>query len=207
MFDDLDASLQRLFTDPAAPQPLRDADVSFETPGRDYAPTRPTVNLFLHEVRENRALRDPVPVLDRSGPGLLLRQPPLRVECGYLVTAWSDPTTGAAVRVGQEHRLLGLALAWLARFATIPPAYLAGALAGQPFPPPTTVARPQAPTEPGQFWTALGVPPRPSLGLWVTAALDLGMTTAIGPPVTGGEFRVAPIDPAPPGTSSPQKAK
>jgi Pvc16 N-terminal domain len=194
VFDDLDAALQRLLGDAAAPAAVREADVSFETPGRDYAPTGPTVNLFLHEISENRARRDPEPVVDRSGPELVLRVPPLRVECAYLITTWADSTVGAAVRVGQEHRLLGLTLAWLSRFATLPAASLGGALAGQPFPPPAVVARPATPTEPGQFWTALGMAPRPSLVLRVTVALDLGLATALGPPVTGSQVRVAPIE-------------
>jgi hypothetical protein len=194
MFDELDAGLQRLVTDRNAPQPLREADVSFETPSRDYAPGRPTLNLFLHQVQEHRALRDPAPVIDRSGPEIMRREQPLRVACGYLVTAWSDLAAGSAVRVAQEHRLLGLALAWLSRFGSIPAAYLHGAFADQPFPPPTVVARPQLPEEPGQFWTALGVLPRPAFGLVVTVALDLGVATSLGPPVVSTEIRLAARD-------------
>jgi Pvc16 N-terminal domain len=191
MFDDLDASLQRLLTDPDAPEPLSNTDISFETPARDYAPSRPTLNLFLHQIRENRTLREPAPIMDRSGPTVVRRHPPLRVECGYLVTAWSDLAAGSAVRVAQEHRLLGLALVWLSRIGTIPPAYLHGALADQAFPPPVLVARPQPPAEePGQFWVSLGVPPRPALSLQVTVALDLGMATDLGPQVAGSEIRL-----------------
>lgn len=191
MFDDLDTSLQRLLDDPAAPGLLRDADVSFDTPDRDYAPSRPTLNLFLHQIRENRALREPAPTLDRSGPTVVRRHPPLRVDCGYLVTAWSDLAAGSGVRVGQEHRLLGLALVWLSRLGTIPPGARYGALADQAFPPPLVVARPQPPDEePAQFWVSLGVPPRPALSLTVTVALDLGVATDLGPPVAVNDIRL-----------------
>jgi hypothetical protein len=195
MIDDLDASLLRLLGDPRAPETVRDADVSFETPGRAYAPARPTLNLFLHQVTENQALREPAPVMDRSRANVTQRRPPLRVDCGYLVTAWSDLAAGSAVRVAQEHRLLGAALAWLAGFSTIPAQHLQGACADQEFSPPVVVARPHAPgEEAGQFWTALQVPPRPALGLLVTLALGLAEDSDLGPRVTGHELR-APADP------------
>jgi hypothetical protein len=208
VFDDLDATLQRLVADPNAPQPLQEADVSFETPGRDFIPARPTVNLFLHRVEENRTLRDAVPIVDSVvgsvGTTLVRQMPPLRVECAYLVTAWSDPGVGAAVRVSQEHRLLGLSLAWLSRFPTIPENYLQGSLAASPFPPPTAVARPQAPEEPGQFWTALGISPRPALTLVVTVSLDLAVATSLGPPVAASELRLVTVEPMPPRTPATQ---
>jgi hypothetical protein len=197
MIDDLDASLQRLLSDPRAPQVVSDADVSFETPAKAYAPTRPTLNLFLHHITENQALREAAPIVDRSGPNVLQRRPPLRVDCRYLVTAWSDLTTGSAVRVAQEHRLLGTALAWLAGFPAIPADSLQGACRTQEFPPPLVVARPYAPgEESGQFWTALQVPPRPALDLLVTLAIDVGAESDLGPPVTGHELRL-PADPPP----------
>jgi hypothetical protein len=59
MLHDLDASLRRLLGDADAPAELRAADVSFVTPYRDYAPSQPTVNLFLHQVHEHAELRDP----------------------------------------------------------------------------------------------------------------------------------------------------
>jgi hypothetical protein len=191
MFDDLDASLQLLIADPAAPKALRDADVSFETPTRDYAPARPTLNLFLHQIRENRALREPAPLFDRTGPTVRRLPAPLRVECGYLVTAWSDLTAGSAVRVAQEHRLLGQALAWLAGHGTIPADHLHGLLAGQEFPAPVLIASPRPQDDdPGQFWTALGVPPRPSISLLVTIEIRPAGVVDLGPKVKRHEVRL-----------------
>src|SRR5687768_16144892 len=131
MFHDLDATLTRLLDAPAAPEVLRAADVSFETPQRTFAPTQATVNLFLCEVKENRTLRDQEPIVELVAGEYVRRVPPLRVECSYLVTAWSSETGPA--KVVEEHRLLGQALLWLSRFPVIPETFLQGALAGQPF--------------------------------------------------------------------------
>ena len=46
MFHDLDSTLTAILDDATAPKELRDADVSFETPDRNFAPGRPTVNSF-----------------------------------------------------------------------------------------------------------------------------------------------------------------
>lgn len=187
MFDDLDATLRALLDDAAAPDELRLADVSFETPGKDFAPAQETVNLFLREVRESAELRDPVPVIARQADGSFVRQPPpLRVECGYLLTTWADPSQAAAMQVLAEHRLLGQALAWLRRFPVISATYLYGSLTSQEIPPPTLTARPGGPGgDSGEFWTwsALGIAPRPSLDLRVTITMTLDLTTAEGPPV------------------------
>jgi hypothetical protein len=196
MLHDLDASLRRLLGDANAPAELRAADVSFVTPYREYAPSQPTVNLFLHQVHEHAELRDPGVVVERSGNGFVRRRPPLRVECVYLVTTWADASDEPAVKVNDEHRLLGQALGWLRRFPTIPAGQLQGGLAAQPVPPPTMVARPDRPRSSGEFWTALGIAPRPCLDLSVTISVDLEPAAAEGPPVTTAELRLPPADPA-----------
>ncbi len=195
MFDDLDQTLAALLGDSQAPSELRAAEVGFETPDRGYAPSQATVNLFLHRVREDVALRDPAPVTQRSGDVFVRREPPLRVRCSYLVTTWADPGQGAALKIKNEHRLLGQALAWLRRFPTIPEAYLRGGLAGQPVPPPAVVARPDTDDSSGEFWTALGVPPRPALDLSVTISVEFAPAVVEGPPVVTSELRLLPDPP------------
>src|SRR5512146_992616 len=130
MFQDLDATLEQMLNDPAMPPGLADllgADVSFEAPDRNFAPALPTVNLFLYDVKENRELRNAEPVIQNVGGVILRRRPPIRVDCSYLVTAWSNATGRS--QVIEEHRLLALALLWLSRFTTIPEIYLQGSLA------------------------------------------------------------------------------
>ncbi|MGV9385763.1 Pvc16 family protein [Nonomuraea sp. NPDC003707] len=172
MFQDLDATLKALLLDPAAPEFLRDADVSFDTPDKDYKPAQATVNLFLHEVTENRTLRDEARVLERAGSSYRARLPSLRVDCTYLTTAWSSRTAG--MRAAEEHRLLGLALVWLSRFPVIDERFLQGTLQApsQPYPLPTVVAQTREGQAMGHFWSALGVPPRPAFSLTVTITVD-----------------------------------
>ena len=126
MFQDLDATLRAMLGDAAAPGELRDADVSFDVPDKDFNPTRTTVDLFLFEIRENRALRDDAPLRDRVDGGYLLRPAPVRIACTYLATAWS-PGAGA-VRTDEEHRVLGALLPWLHAHPRIDDRFLRGGL-------------------------------------------------------------------------------
>jgi len=171
MFDDLDASLRAVLDDAAAPADVRTADVSFETPDKDFRPVQPTVNLFLYEVQENRTLRDAASSVERIGDGAVRRVPPVRMNCTYLTTTWS-PKTGVQ-RAMEEHRLLGGTLLWLNRFPLIQSDFLRGALADppQPYPLPSMVAQLNENRSDGQFWTALGIAPRPAFSLTVTIAM------------------------------------
>ena len=184
MFQDLDTVLKKILSDPAAPVELRNADVRTETPDRNFTllVQQATLNLFLYEVKEDRELRDPVPIIEKVGNLYVRRLPPLRVDCCYIVTAWSEQT--AEVRVQREHRLLSLALAWLGHFPVIPEQYLQGtSLLDQPFPLAVTIAQMHDTKDIGQFWTALGVPPRAAFYLTTTLAMDIS-TPVTGPLVT-----------------------
>ncbi len=173
MFDDVDASLAALLADGAAPAEVRAAEVSFAVPDHDFAPGQPALDLFLYDVAENRSLREDAPSMERTpAGGWQSQRAPMRVDCSYLVTAWS-PLPGAQ-RAAAEHRLLGRALLWTARFAVIPPEYLRGTLAvpPQPYPVVAWVAQSREGRSAGEFWTALGIAPRPSFSLTVTVALQ-----------------------------------
>ena len=186
MFNDLDNTLARLLND--APQgelpELRNSEVSFETPDFSFAPAQDTVSLFLYEVKENRELRDPTPVVERVGTGFVRHSPPLRADCSYIATTWGTGAAGA-VRVASEHRLLGQALIWLSRFPTIPAQYLQGVLTSplRFYPLPTMVAQMDPNQHAGDFWTAMGIAPRPAFYLIVTTELPLSFPTE-GPLVT-----------------------
>jgi hypothetical protein len=172
MFHDLDTTIENILKDGKAPAELLGAGLSFETPDKSFKPQNPdsAVNLFLYEVKENRNLRNPGPVMEPVAGGFERRLPPLRVDCSYLVTAWKDAVID---KIKDEHQLLGQAFFWLSRFPTIPPSYFSGSMVGQPFPPPTMVAQWDGAKNTGEFWNALGIPPRPYFTLIVTIAMDL----------------------------------
>lgn len=181
MFQDLDASLQNLLRDiwvPAASTALDGAEISFETPDRNYAPSQLTLNLFLYEVKENRELRENVMIPGPdSASGYKLRRPPLRLDCAYVATAWS--TKNAAVKIAEEHELLGQAMQWLSRFNSIPEGHLAGALqvALQETATPTLlqVAQTDPNRDAGDFWMAMGIAPRAAFYVLTTVPMDLGV--------------------------------
>lgn len=175
MFDDLDATLRVLLASDGAPAEVRAADVSFETPTRDFAPKGPTLNLFLHDVRENVALGD-------HPPSAASRTAPIWVDCGYLVTAWSP--RGGEERPAEEHRLLAMALVWLNRTPLLDSERAVGSLHRWPYPMPVEVARTADGERLGQFWTALGISPRPAFSLVVTVAMELKEPTVLPPQVT-----------------------
>ncbi len=192
MLSDLDDTLRTLLDDPAAPIELHNAEINFELPDRNFNPSQAMVNLFLYEVHENRILRDPVPIIENIGGVFVRRQPPLRVDCSYLVTSWATGT--GPTRVAEEHRLLSQALLWLSRFPIIPDRYLQGSLVTAPFPHPTMVAQVNEAKNMGEFWTALGQPPRPSFNLMVTIAMDLALEVPEGPPVITKDMRLLQKD-------------
>jgi len=186
MFQDLDSTINQILNDPAMKPGLKelfDANVSFITPDKNLQLTGATVDLFLYEVKENRELRDPTPIVEKNGDSFIRKEPPLRVDCSYIVTAWSDPNATGDAKVIEEHRLLAQALLWLSRFPTIPADKLQGSLANQLFPPPTMVAQMDPNKNAGDFWFALGIPPRPAFYLVVTITMDLGLQVE-GPLVT-----------------------
>ncbi len=197
MFQDLDATLRNILRDPAAPAEVRAADVSFDTPDKDFTPTHATISLFLYEVGENRALRDDTPLTERINGTYVSRRPPLRVDCTYLVTTWSARTGGQ--KVEEEHQLLGLALLWLSRFPEVETRFLHGSLVDPPqlYPLPATVARTSEGQGMGHFWSALGVAPRPAFSLAVTVGLQVSDRVDEYAPVQAIQLETtSPMNPA-----------
>jgi uncharacterized protein DUF4255 len=189
----LDATLTAMLSDPASNLDVGNTtDVLFATPDQafDLSLRLKTINLFLHEVKENRELRDPQPVVKRQANGFVRFEPAIRTMCSYLVTAWSRQA--GEIKVTEEHQLLGDTYRWLSRFMTIPNQYLTtGGLTNQLFPPPVMVATLDGNKVFGEFWTALGTPPRPAFLLAVTISVDIRQPTT-GYLVTKRNLRVEP---------------
>jgi hypothetical protein len=104
------------------------------------------------------------------------------LDCDYLVTAWSKEAGALAVQ--EEHLLLAQALAKLTRFPILATGYLQGTMVNQPFPVQVWTAQHDESRSLGEFWSALGVPPRAAFQVTVTIALDLQDPSVIGPPVS-----------------------
>lgn len=145
-------------------------DLTFEIPNREWSGrlTRPTVNCFLYDIRENQRLRaagwDIRPGADARtasrGRG------PMRFDVTYQITAWARARE-------DEHRLLWRTLVALVRNPLIPADLLQGGLREQPVAIPTSVAQPdQMPANIGDLWQGLDNPIHPSLTYVVTLALD-----------------------------------
>lgn len=166
MIHDLDKSIKHLLESELThlqPAPA----ITFAPPDGTFAPTGPTVDLFLYDVQENRPLRQWEPVLERQDGGTVVkRQPPVRVDCSYLVTAWSADAEN-------EHLLLGEVMQALLRHPAIPAEFLQGVLARRPAPLPVTALQPGRLQSLGEFWQAMGGKPRAALHYTVTLAVPL----------------------------------
>jgi len=187
MIRDLSESLRALLDDPALstefPE-LSAAAITFDRPVEGFNPGQTTLDLFLYDVRENMELRSNEPLRTRTNGDVILRRPPLRVACSYLVTAW--PVGGMEVPL-QEHRLLSQALVVFSRHSKLPPPLLKGQLVGQEPPLPLITARTDGLKEPHEFWAAIGNKMRASIIVTATIAMDLF------PPVAAPEVRASRI--------------
>jgi hypothetical protein len=166
--------------------------VDFEPPNDEWrqsvvASGEERVNLYLYDVRENLKLftnervREP-----RDGYVIETKAPP-RLDCHYLVTAWS-PVTFAPPMVEptrDEHARLYEVLALLMQNRPLYPAdvYAAGPVNGHTLdsvPPelqpelPIDVSLPDAMKNLGDFWTTMKVAWRPAVQLTVTVPIVPG---------------------------------
>jgi hypothetical protein len=183
MFQDLDDTLENVLTGAAFPAPLGPVDISFKKPDKTVSFNGATIDLFLYSVKENRALRDPVPILEFENGAYKRRLPPMRVDCDYIVTAWNT-TLSLDARVAAEHQLLAAALTRLSRFPVIPTGFLAGDMVNQPFPVQLWVAQEEEGKSLGEFWSSLGIAPVASFHLMATITLEPADPVIDGLPVT-----------------------
>lgn len=167
MFRDLDISLKNLL-EVGLLGVLSDAvTVVFDTPDDNFnPPNQRTVNFFLYDVKENRDLRSNEWLLERQNNGVLRKNlPPVRVDCSYMITAWSGDAES-------EHSLLGEVMKVLLRYPTLPETILVGSLAGQKPSLPTSTLQSARLQSLGEFWQALGGKPKAALHYTVTISVE-----------------------------------
>ncbi len=179
MIAELDETIRQLLLREAGLAPS-DVDVSFDLPNREWSVgiSKPTLNCYLFDIRENRDLRQSGMAVVGGGTREAARhREPMRVSVTYLITAWTR-------QVEDEHRLLFQALATLMRFPTIPDELRVGALQHQSqHPLRTAIIQPDGVLKsPGEFWTALENHLKPSLSYVVNLAIEMDKLIA-GPPV------------------------
>lgn len=175
MIRDLDDTIRALLVQNAPPgSELAGADISFELPDAEWRAGLETltVNCYLYDIQENFELRSKEPVLQRSPDATraIRRPPPVRINCGYCITAWSSATDESVL---EEHRLLSQILRVLLRNPTIPESVLQGSLVGQVPPYPTVIASPEGVKNQPDFWGALDQQLKPSLNYVITLAIML----------------------------------
>ncbi len=169
MINDLDRALRQLLIR-EIPIKNSEVDVKFDQPRREWSSRlgRPTLNLFLYDVRENTKLRQAQPMwqIERHGDGTATRRiKPVRVDLHYMLTVWtSEPE--------DEHRLFSGALLALFRNPNLPEDLLPTSLQDQPVPISLMVAQDEELQNPAEVWSALDNEMRPVIACVVTMALD-----------------------------------
>ena len=130
MISDVDEALRNLILDSLTVS-RQNVDIKYDLPSRDWASrlNRPTINLFLFDIRENLRLRgaEQYRQIPRDDGKVEVRRNPVRIDLRYLLTAWTkDPE--------DEHLLLSDTLLTLLRNPTIPDKYASEQMRKQQFP-------------------------------------------------------------------------
>ncbi len=169
MLEDLDETIRQLLI---AEVPVKNSEIeiSFDQPKREWSArlSKPTLNLFLYDVRENNILRqhqwEQLPV--GANDSLARRKRlPFRVDCTYMLTSWATVPE-------DEHRLLTRSLLALFRFPVLPEDRLVGSLRNPPFEIQARLASHDKLTNPAEVWSALDNEIRPTVSYTITLALD-----------------------------------
>jgi hypothetical protein len=170
MFNDLDDSIKQLLITRV---PLDSAEVgmSFEVPNREWAAsqTKPSVNIYLYDIRENHELRSFEWNEDRKENISTKKKGPTRVDLSYLITVWSK-------HVADEHRLLGRIASALMLFPLLPEDILQGAIKELEYPIHASAGQPDGILKsPADFWTTMENQIKPSINYVVTIPMDLSV--------------------------------
>ena len=130
MISDVDEALRNLILDSLTVS-RQNVDIKYDLPSRDWASrlNRPTIDLFLFDIRENLRLRgaEQYRQVPRDDGMVEIHRNPVRMDLRYLLSAWTkDPE--------DEHLLLSDTLMTLLRNPTIPEKYCSENMLKQQFP-------------------------------------------------------------------------
>lgn len=186
MLNLLDESFEE-FLRATVPLPKREIDISFSAPDKDWSAriSRPTINAYLWDVRRNSSEREAGMEIVHDANGRPHRRPPLpRIDCRYLITAWTTD-------IRDEHALLGSTLAALLLHVRIESEYLQGAYRDV-LPVPSIEIGAGDGRDNSDFWSAVGGQLKPGLDVTLTATVDSAILVPVGPPVERLEIITTP---------------
>jgi hypothetical protein len=204
MIDHLDTLLHRLFRNSIA-ELTADAQVRFQPPDEDWRSLVPgitdgagnpgnSLNVYLVDLRENRKLRTNERERMVQGTDIFEVPPARRVDCHYLISAWSPVTVSIAIDpTMDEHALLAEAARVLGAHDELDPVAIY-ALSNPPQLPPPQIAEERFPLtllpvegfpKYAEFWGTMGDKNRwkPCIYTVITVALKEQPVRA-GPMVT-----------------------
>lgn len=189
MLADLDETLRDLLKDELERHGFEGIDIEFDAPSREWSGqlSKPTVNLFLYDLREAENLRASEWNPTSSGNRRVETRPPMVMECSYAVTAWTQA-------VEDEHRLLSQVLAILFAYPQIPEDRLNGRLVNGSQPWPIKGRIGQGKGEKSDFWSAVGGQYKVSLDYVVRLSVESGARKERGPEVRTQTIRTTMTD-------------
>lgn len=169
MIADLDETIRQLIVKEL---PIRnnEIDIAFDQPKREWSArlTKPTINLFMYDLRENVQYRNrnwSAPQSSRDGRSVTMKTQPFRIDCYYAMTVW-------ATEPEDEHRLLTSTLLAMFRHSVFPGDYLIGQMQEQPYSVPLKVSDPEHLKNPTELWGVIDNEMRPTVSVMTTIALD-----------------------------------
>jgi hypothetical protein len=157
-------------------------EISFDQPTNEWETTKRdgphSLNLFLHDIRENHILRRPDFDLNRQNGRATIQRAPARLDLHYMVTAWSNTAE-------DEHRLLSDFLNVFLRYSTLSmdkieklqqekkvTLEIPESIRNQPEPIPMRLARHDEFNNPAEIWGVLDNELRPAISCVATVALN-----------------------------------
>lgn len=168
MLDDLDKTLESVLRNRGGIG--SDIEVAFDQPNREWASrlSRPTLNMFAFDIRENQRLRQMDREVSHNGNSAMITIPPRRFDVSYIVTAWTR-------KIEDEHRLIWRALSTMKRFMYLAPDACEGSLRYSRIDIPLLVAEtsPTLTSNLVDLWSVLDN--QLHLGFTVIATLELDM--------------------------------
>jgi hypothetical protein len=189
MLADLDETLRALLKEELERHGFEGVDIAFDAPSRDWSGqlSKPSVNLFLYDLREAETLRSSEWSRVKKDGRLVESRPPMVMECSYAVTAWTQA-------VEDEHRLLSQVLAILFAYPQLPDERLNGRLVNGSQPWPIKGRIGQGKGEKSDFWSAVGGQYKVSLDYVVRLSVESGAKKERGPEVRTQTVRTSLSD-------------